>query len=55
MCSKNVATELQKAMSFIFGVVNPLNTEHYLGLPSLVDKKKRAIFAYINDRLRERL
>lgn len=44
MCSSNVATELQEAVSFILGVTNPLNTRRYLGLPSLVGRKKKAIF-----------
>lgn len=50
-----MAAELMSALSFILGVFNPINTRRYLGLPSLVEKNKKAIFALLKDRLWQRL
>lgn len=55
MCSNNVAPELQTAVAYLLDVSNPLNTVKYLGLPFLVGRKKKVIFAHLKDRLWKRL
>ncbi|XVF76351.1 hypothetical protein PTKIN_Ptkin13bG0259700 [Pterospermum kingtungense] len=55
MCSNNEAPELNHAMSFILGIFNSLNTGRYLGLPLLVGRSKKAAFAYMKDRLWQKL
>lgn len=49
--SRNVSPASQADISSSLGVCNPLNTGKYLGLPSLIGSKKKAIFAYLKDRL----
>lgn len=53
--SKNVSNDLKTSLSEILGVANPLNTGRYLGLPSLIGRSKKAIFAYLKDRLWKRI
>ncbi|XP_073031209.1 uncharacterized protein [Primulina eburnea] len=53
--SRNVSPATQADISAQLGVWNPLNTGKYLGLPSLIGSKKRAIFAYLKDRLWKRI
>lgn len=45
MCSSNVARELHEAVFSILEVYNQMDTYRYLGLPSLVCKKKISIFS----------
>lgn len=53
--SRNIDSRLQTVHSQILGVSNPLNTEKYFGLPSLVERKKREICNYIKERLWKKL
>lgn len=53
--SNNVNTELRLQLSTVLGVHNSQNTGRYLGLPSLVGRKKREIFQYVKDRLWKKL
>lgn len=55
VCSNNVAVELSEAISHILGVTYPTNTGRYLGLPSLVGKKKKDIFAHLRDRMLQKI
>lgn len=38
--SRNVSTALRESLTDILGVSHPLNTRRYLGLPSLIGRKK---------------
>ncbi|XP_057809148.1 uncharacterized protein LOC131023623 [Salvia miltiorrhiza] len=49
--SSNVSEQVRTEVSAIMGVSLPLNTGRYLGLPSLVGRKKREIFNYLCDHL----
>lgn len=53
--SNNIAPELQVGISYILEVNSPLNTGRYLGLPSLLSRGKKVIFAYLRDRIWNRL
>lgn len=53
--SKNVAEERRAELKHVMGVQLPLNTGRYLGLPSLVGRSKKNIFAYIKERLSKKL
>ena len=43
------------SISNILGVLTPLNTGRYLGLPSLIGRNKRVIFAFLRERMWNRL
>lgn len=47
--SKNVDSATQHILSGRLGVSNPLNTGRYLGLPSMIGKKKTEVFGYLKD------
>lgn len=47
----NVPLASKELLFGVFGVGEPLNTGKCLGLPSLIEKKKRAIFNYLRDRV----
>lgn len=48
----NVDEDARRSLSAILGVQSALNTSRYLGLPSLVGRKKKDnIFIYLTDRL----
>ncbi|KAJ9554109.1 hypothetical protein OSB04_018154 [Centaurea solstitialis] len=51
MGSNNLAPELMHGVSHILGIVHPINTDRYLGLPSLVGRSKKSIFRHIRDKL----
>lgn len=51
ICNNNVTPKFFHAVSCILGVSGPLNMDRYLGLPSLIEKNKKAIFAHLRDRI----
>ncbi|XP_057794267.1 uncharacterized protein LOC131010650 [Salvia miltiorrhiza] len=53
--SSNVTAATKEEISEILGVHQPLNTGRYLGLPSLVGRKKKEIFQYLKDRMWNRI
>ncbi|CAN1814975.1 Putative ribonuclease H protein At1g65750 [Linum perenne] len=53
--SKNTHVMLQEGIRCILGIDKGLDTGKYLGLPSMVGRKKKAVFAYIKDRVWERI
>ena len=53
--SNNVPDILRRNISAQLGVDTPLNTGRYPRLPSLIGRSKRAIFAYLRERLWNRL
>ncbi|XP_057803521.1 uncharacterized protein LOC131018835 [Salvia miltiorrhiza] len=53
--SSNVDAGTRDTISHSLGVYSPLNTGRYLGLPSLIGRKKKEIFQYLRDRLWNRI
>ncbi|PNX97372.1 ribonuclease H, partial [Trifolium pratense] len=53
--SRNLSKAAQEDLSNIMGVRHVLCTGNYLGLPSMIGRKKRDIFAYIKDRIWKRI
>jgi hypothetical protein len=53
--SRNLSIAAQEDLSRIMGVRHVLGTGNYLGLPSMIGRKKRDIFAYIKDRIWRRI
>ncbi|XP_057796787.1 uncharacterized protein LOC131012797 [Salvia miltiorrhiza] len=49
--SLNVSATEREAISGTLGVTSALDTGRYLGLPSLIGRKKKEIFKYLRDRL----
>ncbi|CAJ2640848.1 unnamed protein product [Trifolium pratense] len=53
--SRNLSTADQEDLSKIMGVRHVLGTGNYLGLPSMIGRKKKQVFAYIKDRVWKRI
>jgi hypothetical protein len=55
--SRNLSTAAQEDLSKIMGVrhVLGLGPGNYLGLPSMIGRKKKCIFAYMKDRVWKRI
>jgi hypothetical protein len=53
--SRNLSMAAQEDLSKIMGVRHVLGTGNYLGLPSMIGRKKKEIFAYIKDRIWKRI
>jgi hypothetical protein len=53
--SRNLSTAAQEDLSRITGVRHVLGSGKYLGLPSMIGRKKKEIFAYIKDRIWKRI
>lgn len=53
--SKNVDQFNRDILSDLLGVSEPLNTDKYLGLPSLIGSKKNVFFHYLRDKLWSRI
>jgi hypothetical protein len=49
--SKNLSIAAQEDLSRIMGVNHVLGTRNYLGLPSMIGRKKKQIFSYLKDRV----
>ncbi|XP_073318173.1 uncharacterized protein [Primulina huaijiensis] len=55
MYNGNVPNNEKAAISDLLGISTGLDTSRYLGLPSLIGRKKKQIFAYLKDRVWARL
>jgi hypothetical protein len=53
--SKNLSIAAQEDLSKIMRVKHVLGTGNYLGLPSMIGRKKKEVFAYIKDRIWKRI
>jgi hypothetical protein len=53
--SRNLSIAAQEDLSRIMGVRHVLGTGNYLGLPSMIGRKKKDVFAYIKDRIWKRI
>ncbi|XP_019153836.1 PREDICTED: uncharacterized protein LOC109150382 [Ipomoea nil] len=53
--SKNTRDEHREEIASILGVVQAPNFGKYLGLPSFVGRNRRAVFSYIDDKIRQRI
>jgi hypothetical protein len=53
--SKNTSGDMKEKMQSIFQVTESMGSGKYLGLPSMVGRKKKAIFNYIRDRIWKRI
>jgi hypothetical protein len=53
--SRNLSMAAQEDLSRIMGVRHVLGTGTYLGLPSMIGRKKKSIFAYIKDKIWKRI
>jgi hypothetical protein len=53
--SRNLSRPAQEDLSRIMGVRHVLGTGNYLGLPSMIGRKKKDFFAYIKDKLWKRI
>ncbi|MCH93169.1 RNA-directed DNA polymerase (Reverse transcriptase), partial [Trifolium medium] len=53
--SRNLSIAAQDDLARLMGVKHVLGTGNYLGLPSMIGRKKRDIFAYIKDRVWKRI
>ncbi|PNY14675.1 ribonuclease H [Trifolium pratense] len=53
--SRNLSIADQEDLSKIMGVKHVLGTGNYLGLPSMIGRKKKHIFAFIKDRIWKRI
>ena len=49
--STNVAADLRDTLTGILGASSPLDTRKYLGLPSLIGKRKKHIFSCLKDQI----
>jgi hypothetical protein len=53
--SRNLSMEAQEDLSRLMGVRHVLGTRKYLGLPSLIGRKKKDTFPFIKDRIWKRI
>ncbi|XP_019165744.1 PREDICTED: uncharacterized protein LOC109161710 [Ipomoea nil] len=53
--SKNAGENDKDMVAQALGVVQALNFGKYLGLPAFVGRNKKAVFAYIEDKIRQRI
>jgi hypothetical protein len=53
--SRNTAEDVKSNIKNIFQVTDDMGSGKYLGLPSIVGRKKKAIFGYLRDRVWKRI
>ncbi|XP_019165689.1 PREDICTED: uncharacterized protein LOC109161653 [Ipomoea nil] len=53
--SKNTGEQMREEVAECLGVERARNFGKYLGLPSFIGRNKRAIFSYIEDKIRQRV
>ncbi|XP_019168364.1 PREDICTED: uncharacterized protein LOC109164064 [Ipomoea nil] len=53
--SKNTTEECRDQVAQLLGVPKAINFGKYLGLPSFIGRKKRAVFSYIEDKIKQRI
>jgi hypothetical protein len=53
--SKNTAENVKTSIKNVFQVTEGMGSGKYLGLPSIVGRKKKAIFGYLRDRVWKRI
>ncbi|XP_045802334.1 uncharacterized protein LOC123895912 [Trifolium pratense] len=53
--SRNLSIAAQEDLSKIMGVRHVLGTGNYLGLPSMIGRKKKEVFAFIKDKIWKRI
>ncbi|XP_019186580.1 PREDICTED: uncharacterized protein LOC109181284 [Ipomoea nil] len=53
--SRNTSSEDRQSVAQILGVTQTPNFGKYLGLPSFVGRHKKAVFAYVEDKIRQRI
>ncbi|XP_019185049.1 PREDICTED: uncharacterized protein LOC109180018 [Ipomoea nil] len=53
--SKNTTEEVKENVAQVLGVTQAPNYGKYLGLPSFIGRNKKAAFAYIEDKIRQRI
>jgi len=54
-CSRNVPDDLKSTITNILGVQVVLGTSKFLGLPSMIGQDRNATFAYIKDRVWQKI
>jgi len=54
-CSRNVPKPLRNNLAAILGVQAVLGTDKYLGLPSMIGRNRNSTFAYIKDRVWQKI
>ncbi|XP_019186508.1 PREDICTED: uncharacterized protein LOC109181212 [Ipomoea nil] len=53
--SRNTSNEDRQSVAQILGVAQAPNFGKYLGLPSFIRRHKKAVFAYVEDKIRQRI
>ncbi|XP_058741052.1 uncharacterized protein LOC131613394 [Vicia villosa] len=53
--SRNLSGPTQEDLARLMGVKHVLGTGMYLGLPSMIDRSKKALFSFIKDRIWKRI
>jgi hypothetical protein len=53
--SRNVSHALKQSITAIMGVQAVLGTGKYLGLPSIIGRKRTAVFAFVKDRVWQKI
>ncbi|XP_019180182.1 PREDICTED: uncharacterized protein LOC109175373 [Ipomoea nil] len=54
-CSKNTTDEERDEVAAVFGVAQANDFGKYLGLPSFIGKNKKQVFAFIEEKIRQRV
>ncbi|XP_074328485.1 uncharacterized protein LOC141666397 [Apium graveolens] len=53
--SSNVRRDKQLEFSNLLGVYNDISTSNYLGLPSLIGRSKKRVFAFLKEKIKKRI